>query len=101
MTFNLLAGCFFSGRFPLKKYSCGGGSENLPGKLRPDLAAKGLYAITSDVGREVDEVFFARLMGDEAGVVTADNAEQLRALCDELGRRRHDKEDPRGDPGEA
>ena len=29
------------------------------GKLRPDLAAKGLYAITSDVGREVDEVFFS------------------------------------------
>ena len=52
---------------------------------RPDLAAKGTYTITSGVDREVVDLFFARLMGDEAEVVTTDNAEQLRALCDELG----------------
>ena len=45
---------------------------------RPDLTAKGRY---SDVDRDVIDVFFARVMGDE----TAENAEQLRALCDELG----------------
>ena len=55
------------------------------GKLRPDLAAKGRYAITSDVDPEVVDLFFARVMGDETEVVTADNAEQLQALCDELG----------------
>ena len=55
------------------------------GKLRPDLAAKGRYSITSDVDPEVVDVFFARVMGDKAEVVTEDNAEQLRALCDELG----------------
>ena len=52
---------------------------------RPDLAAKGRYTITSGVDRDVVDLFFARVMGDEAEVVTADNAEQLRALCDELG----------------
>ena len=34
---------------------------------------------------EVVDLFFARVMGDETEVVTADNAEQLQALCDELG----------------
>ena len=52
---------------------------------RPDLAAKGRYTIASGVDREVVDAFFARVMGDETEAVTADNAEQLRALCDELG----------------
>ena len=52
---------------------------------RPDLTAKGRYTITSRVDREVVDLFFARLMGDGAEVVTSDNAEQLRALCNELG----------------
>ena len=51
---------------------------------RPDLAARGTYAITSDVDPEVVDLFFARVMGDEAKVVTAANAEQLRDLSDEL-----------------
>ena len=52
---------------------------------RPDLAARGRYTIASDVDREVVDLFFARVMGDDAAVVTADNAEQLQALCNELG----------------
>ena len=52
---------------------------------RPDLAARGRYTITSDVDREVVDLFFARVLGDQAEVVTADNAEKFRALCDELG----------------
>ena len=52
---------------------------------RPDLAATGRYTIASSVDREVVDLFFARVMGDNAEVVTGDNAEQLRALCDELG----------------
>ena len=65
-------------------------SRNLWSKIgllqrRPDLAAKGRYTITSDVDREVVDLFFARVMGDETPVATAENAEQLRALCDELG----------------
>ena len=52
---------------------------------RPDLAAKGRYTIASRVDREVVDLFFARVSGDNAKVVTGDNAEQLRALCDELG----------------
>ena len=54
-------------------------------KREPDLAAKGMYAITSDVDREVVDLFFARVMGDAAEVVTTENAEQLRRLCEELG----------------
>ena len=52
---------------------------------QPDLPAKGRYTIASDVGREVVDLFFRRVMGDETAVATAENAEQLRALCDELG----------------
>ena len=52
---------------------------------QPDLAAKGRYTITSTVDRDVVDLFFARVMGDETAVATAENAEQLRALCDELG----------------
>ena len=52
---------------------------------RPDLVAKGRYTITSDVRREVFDLFFARVMGNKTAVATAENAEQLRALCDELG----------------
>ena len=54
---------------------------------RPDLAAKGRYMImiTSDVDREVVDLFFRRVMGDQTAVPTAENAEQLRALCNELG----------------
>ena len=71
-----------------------GGENRVPRKFwsnlgllqrRPDLAAKGRYTITSDVGREVVDLFFARVMEDETAVATAENAEQLRALCDELG----------------
>ena len=51
---------------------------------RPDLAAKGTYTIASNVDHEIVELFFARVMGDDAKVVTTENAEQLRALCDEL-----------------
>ena len=52
---------------------------------QPDLAATGRYTITSDVDRDVVDLFFARVMEDETAVATAENAEQLRALCDELG----------------
>ena len=52
---------------------------------RPDLAAKGRYMITSDVDREVVDLFFRRVMGDQTAVPTAENAEHLRALCNELG----------------
>ena len=47
---------------------------------KPALDAKGRYAITSGV-----DAFFARVMGNEAYAATADNVEQLRTLCDELG----------------
>ena len=64
-------------------------SRNLWGNFRlmqrrPDLVAKGRYTIRSDVDREVVDLFFARVMGEETAVATAENAEQLRALCDEL-----------------
>ena len=52
---------------------------------RPDLAAKGRYTITSDVGREAVDLFFARLLGDDSAVATAETAEQLQALSNELG----------------
>ena len=52
---------------------------------RPDLVAAGRYAITSAVDPEVVDLFFGRVGGDTEKVVTAENAEQLRALCDELG----------------
>ena len=52
---------------------------------RPELADDGRYTITSDVDREVVELFFARVMGDDNPVATVENANQLGALCDELG----------------
>ena len=52
---------------------------------KPELIAAGRYAITSDVDPEVVDLFFGRVGGDSAECVTAENAEQLRALSDELG----------------
>ena len=52
---------------------------------RPELAAKGRYTITSNVNREVVDMFFARVMGDDTVVVTEENAEKLQFLCEELG----------------
>ena len=52
---------------------------------QPGLVDAGKYTITSDVDPKVVDLFFARVMGDESGAVTAENAQQLRALCDELG----------------
>ena len=54
-------------------------------RRRPDVLSAGAYKITSDVDREVVDLFFARVMGDNTVVVTAENAERLRALCDKLG----------------
>ena len=51
----------------------------------PGLDAAGKYTITSDVDRGVIDLFFERVMGKAPPVVTAANAKQLRALCDELG----------------
>ena len=50
----------------------------------PELLSAGKYAIKSDVDPDVVDLFFGRVGGDTAAVVTAKNAEQLRALCDEL-----------------
>ena len=50
-----------------------------------ELLAKGRYTIKSDVDREVVELFFDRVVGDDTAVATAKNAEQLRELSDELG----------------
>lgn len=52
---------------------------------RSDIAAKGRYTIASDVDSDVIDLFFARVVEDEAVVATAENAKQLRALCDDLG----------------
>ena len=52
---------------------------------QPELINAGKYAITSDVDPEVVDLFFARVMGDTAEVVTAVNVEGIRALCEELG----------------
>ena len=54
-------------------------------QTNPDLVAAGRYAITSAVDPEVVDLFFGRVGGDTEKVVTQENAEQLRALCDELG----------------
>ena len=51
----------------------------------PELLNKEKYTITSAVDPEVVDIFFARVGGDTDAVVTSENAEQLRALCDELG----------------
>ena len=52
---------------------------------KPELIDAGQYTITSDVAPEIVDMFFARIGGDTTGVVTAENAKQLRMLCDELG----------------
>ena len=52
---------------------------------QPSLKAQREYTIESDVDPEVVDLFFARVMGDKAQVVTAKNWKQLRALSDELG----------------
>ena len=52
---------------------------------QPELIDAGKYTITSDVDPKVVDLFFARVMGDDSAVVTTENAQQLRALCDELG----------------
>ena len=52
---------------------------------KPELIRTGTYAIQSDVLPEVVSLFFGRVGGDKTKVVTAENAGQLRALCDELG----------------
>ena len=51
----------------------------------PELLQSGRYSITSDVSPDVVDLFFARLGGDMNGIVTPENARQLRELCDELG----------------
>ena len=51
----------------------------------PDLASSGKYTIKCDVDPTVVDLFFARVGGDKTEVVTQENAEQLQALCDELG----------------
>ena len=52
---------------------------------KPELIRTGTYAIQSDVLPEVTSLFFGRVGGDKTKVVTAENAGQLRVLCDELG----------------
>ena len=52
---------------------------------RPDLVSTGKYTITSDADPKVVVLLFARVIGDKAGLVTLENAGQLRALCDGLG----------------
>ena len=49
---------------------------------QPKLLAENRYAIACNVDPKVVDLFFVRVMGDETAVPTA---EQLRALCDELG----------------
>ena len=51
----------------------------------PELMDSGRYAIKSNVAPEVVDLFFARIVGDNAQVVTVENAEEMRQLCDELG----------------
>ena len=51
----------------------------------PELVESGRYAIKSNVAREVVDMFFARIMGDNSQVVTVENAEEMRQLCNELG----------------
>ena len=45
----------------------------------------GKYEITSDVDPGVVDLLFDRIAGDRAAVVTRENVDQLRTLCDELG----------------
>ena len=53
---------------------------------KPELIAKGRYAIKTDVHPDVFDLFMTRVLGAKSDVgVTSENAEQLRELCDELG----------------
>ena len=54
-------------------------------KRKPELIGTGRYAIQSDVDPSVFAMFMTRLWGGDTEPVTPENAEQLRALCDELG----------------
>ena len=55
-------------------------------KRKPDLIDTGRYAIKSDVDSDVFGLFMTRLYGGKSDTgVTPENAEQLLALCDELG----------------
>ena len=54
-------------------------------KTKPELVGTGRYAIQSDVDPDVFAMFMTRLYGGETEKVTPANADQLRALCDELG----------------
>ena len=52
---------------------------------KPELISAGRYEITSDVDPDVVDLLFERIAGDTGEVVTRDNVDQLRTLCDELG----------------
>ena len=52
---------------------------------QPKLLTEDRYTIACNVDPKVVDLFFVRVMGDETAVPTAETAEQLRALCDELG----------------
>ena len=55
-------------------------------KRRPDLVDAGRYVIKTDVDPDVFALFMTRLWDGDSNVeVTPENADQLRALCDELG----------------
>ena len=55
-------------------------------RRRPDLVDAGRYVIKTDVDPDVFALFMTRLWdGDSDVEVTPENADQLRALCDELG----------------
>ena len=55
-------------------------------KRTPELVDAGRYTIKSDVDSDVFGLFMTRFYGADSDVgVTSENAEQLRALCDELG----------------
>ena len=51
-------------------------SENLPGEAA---------AVRDEAGSGREGQVFGRVIRDEAYAATADNVEQLRTLCDELG----------------
>ena len=53
---------------------------------QPELVNAGRYAIKCDVDPDVFALFMTRVWGEEKSAsITAENAEQLRDLCDELG----------------
>ena len=52
----------------------------------PELLNRGSYTVKSAVTRNVLDFFMTRFYGEKSSeTVTKENAEQLRALCDELG----------------